>query len=166
MINDLKLEYDWVRRTRDNLFAFLESVPIDIYTLERSDFAYGSLRNIHAHIAFGYLLWVGVMGLEYPRSALERPATDFPDVAAMRERFKQVDAILDEAFERFSDPDAMFTRQYRTETLQLTQRWVIFRPITHEFHHKGRLLALARVFGYTLPPELGAELVGPFGIEG
>ena len=161
-MNDLKLEYDWVRRTRDNLFGFLETLPNDVYTLERDDFAYGSLRNIHAHIAFGYLLWVGVMGLEYARSALERPASDFPDVAAMRGRFKQVDAMLNEAFAKFSDSDAMFTRQYRTETLQLTQRWVIFRPITHEFHHKGQLLALARVTGYPLPPELGAELVGPF----
>ena len=165
MINDLKLEYDWVRRTREQLFTFLETVPSEVYTLERADFAYGSLRNIHAHIAFGYLLWVGVMGLEYPRPALDRPASDFPDVAAMRGRFQQVNAILEEAFAKFNDPDAMFTRQYRDDTLQLTQRWVIFRPITHEFHHKGQLLALARVLGHPLPPELGAELVGPFEAE-
>jgi uncharacterized damage-inducible protein DinB len=154
--------YDWTRRTRENLFAFTDTLPNDIYTLERPDFAYGSIRNIHAHIAFGYLLWVGVMGLGMKRDQLELPAAQIQDSAAMRKRFKTVDAILEEALEKFDDPDAMFERQYREETLKLTQRWVVVRPITHEFHHKGQLLALARVLGHGLPPEMWAELIGPF----
>jgi uncharacterized damage-inducible protein DinB len=159
---DLWLTYDWTRKTRDNLFAFTDTLPNDIYTLEHADFAYGSIRNIHAHVAFGYLLWVGVMGLGMERSNLELPVSRIPDVHAMRERFKVVDAILEEALERFDDPDALFERAYRGEVLQLTQRWVIVRPITHEFHHKGQLLALARVLGHGLPSHMGAELVGPF----
>jgi uncharacterized damage-inducible protein DinB len=159
---ELKLMYDWTRRTREGLFDFLETLPNDVYTLEHPDFAYGSIRNIQAHIAFGYMLWVGVMGLEKPRSSLEMPASALSDVAAMRARFAAVDALLDEALERFHDPDAMFTRQYREETLRLTQRWVVVRPITHEFHHKGQLLALARVLGRGLPQDRWLELVGPF----
>jgi uncharacterized damage-inducible protein DinB len=162
MQTDLATMYDWTRRTRENLFAFTDTLPNDIYTLERPDFAYGSIRNIHAHIAFGYMLWVGVMGLGMKRESLELPAAQIPDAAAMRKRFKTVDAILEEALSKFDDPDAMFERQYREETLKLTQRWVIVRPITHEFHHKGQLLALARVLGHGLPSEMYGELVGPF----
>jgi uncharacterized damage-inducible protein DinB len=159
---DLALMYDWVRRTRQNLLEFTDTLPNEIYTRERPDFAYGSIRNIHAHIAFGYLLWVGVMGLGMKREQLEVPASSIPNSAAMRARFDTVDAILEEALSKFDDPDAMFERQYREETLKLTQRWVIVRPITHEFHHKGQLLALARVLGHGLPPEMYGELVGPF----
>jgi uncharacterized damage-inducible protein DinB len=158
----LALMYGWVKRTREHLFAFTDSLPNDVYTYQHPEFAYGSIRNIHAHIAFGYLLWVGVMGLGYERSILELPAAEIPDAAAMRARFGVVDAILAEALEKFDRPDAMFERTYRTETLQLTQRWTVVRPITHEFHHKGQLLALARLLGHPLPPDGWAELVGPF----
>jgi uncharacterized damage-inducible protein DinB len=154
--------YRLTRQTRQGLFDFLETLPIEVFTREHPDFAYGSLRNIHAHVAFGYMLWVGVMGLGYKRSSLEVPTESINDVAALRARFDAVDAILEEALAKFDDPDVMFTRQYRDETLQLTQRWVIFRPITHEFHHKGQLLALARVLGHPLPPGMYGELVGPF----
>jgi uncharacterized damage-inducible protein DinB len=162
VIADLKLTYDWVRQTRENLFTFTDTIPNDLYALEHSDFAYGSIRNIHAHVAFGYLVWVGVMGLGLERAKLELPAAQIPDAAAMRERFRTVDTILEQALETFDDPDVMFERTYRDEVLKLTQRWVIVRPITHEFHHKGQLLALARVLGHPMPSHMGGELVGPF----
>ncbi len=153
--------YTWTKRTREPLFEFLGTLPSNVLTREQADFAYGSIRNIHAHVAFGYLVWVGVMGLGYPRSSFEMPAESIADVNALRKRFATVDAVLEEALSKFDDPDAMFTRQYRDETLKLTQRWVIVRPITHEFHHKGQLLALARVLGHGMPANMGAELVSP-----
>jgi uncharacterized damage-inducible protein DinB len=162
MTSDLRSLSDWTRKTREQLFTFTEMLPNDIYTLEHPDFAYGSIRNIHAHVAFGHLLWVGVMGLGLERASLELPVAQIPDVNAMRERFKTVDAILERALASFTDPDVLFERTYRGEVLKLTQRWVIVRPITHEFHHKGQLLALARVLGHPMPSYMGGELVGPF----
>ena len=51
MNEDLKIMYDLTRRTREVLLEFTESLPNEIYVLERPDFAYGSIRNIHAHVA-------------------------------------------------------------------------------------------------------------------
>ncbi len=96
--------YDWVKQTREHLLSFTDALPNDVYTLEHPEFAYGSIRNIQAHIAFGYLLWVGVMGLGYERAILELPAAEIPDAAAMRTRFGVVDAILAEALEKFDSP--------------------------------------------------------------
>ena len=162
MSTDLTLMYDWTRRTREHLFAFLETLPVDVFTLEHPDFAYGSIRNIHAHVAFGYLVWVGVVGLGLERAKLELAPTRIPDVQAMRERFKTVDGIVAEALEQFHTPDEMFERDVRGSRLQLTQRWLLVRPLTHEFHHKGQLLALARILGHPLPEDMGTDLVGPF----
>ncbi len=160
---DLKLTYDWTRRTREELFAFTESLPNEVYTLERPDFAYGSIRNIHAHVAFAYMVWVGVIGLNRDRASFELPADQIPDANAMRERFSAVDALLQEALDAFDRPDEMFEHHHRSgQTLKLTQRWLVVRPITHEFHHKGQLLALARVIGHPLPEDMGSDLVGPF----
>jgi uncharacterized damage-inducible protein DinB len=163
MNTDLRQIYDWTRRTRAHLLDFLDTVPTEIYTLERPDFAYGSIRNIQAHLAFAYMVWVGVVGLNVDRAQLELPAIAIPDSQAMRERFREVDLMLEDAFEKFQNPDAMFEYRNRAgDVLQLTQRWLIVRPITHEFHHKGQLLALARVLGHPLPEHIGTDLVGPF----
>ncbi len=162
MDNALNLSYNWTRRTREVLLEFTDSLAVDVYTLERPDFAYGSIRNIHAHIAFCYLYWVGVAGLGYDAAKLRIPDDQIPDVAAMRQRFKFVDSVMDEALEKFNNPDEMFVHTHRTGDLKLTQRWLFAHPITHEFHHKGQLLALARVLGHPLPGNIDTDLILPF----
>ena len=162
MNDDLKLMYDWVRRTREVLFTFTDSLPNEIYTLERKDFAYGSIRNIHAHVAGCYLYWLGNVGLKHDRAKLELADEKIPDVSAMRERFKFVDKIVAEALEKFENPDAVLEHQQSGGVEKLTQRWLIVHPITHEFHHKGQLLALARVLEHPLPAGVDTDLVLPF----
>jgi uncharacterized damage-inducible protein DinB len=161
MNDDLKLTYDLVRRTREVLLEFTESLPSEIYILERPDFAYGSIRNIHAHVAFCYLAWAGV-ALGYKRENLIVPADQISDAKTMRERFGFVDEIVIEALEKFTTPDEPLEFQHRSGPLKVTQRWLLLHPITHEFHHKGQLLALARVLEHPLPGNMDTDLVLPF----
>ena len=161
MNEDLKIMYDLTRRTREVLLEFTESLPNEIYVLERPDFAYGSIRNIHAHVAFCYLAWVGV-ALGYKRENLIVPAEQILDASAMRERFKLVDSIVNEALEKFTTPDEPLEFLHRSGNLKLTQRWLLLHPITHEFHHKGQLLALARILEHPLPGNVDTDLVLPF----
>ncbi len=161
MNQDLKTMYDLVRRTRNVLLEFTESLPNNIYILERPDFAYGSIRNIHAHVAFCYLAWVGV-ALGYKRENLIVPAEQILDAKAMRERFKFVDNTVEEALEKFRTPDEPLEFQHRSGPLKVTQRWLLLHPITHEFHHKGQLLALARILEHPLPGNVDTDLVLPF----
>jgi uncharacterized damage-inducible protein DinB len=160
MNDDLKLMYNWVKRTRETLFEYTESLPNDVYTLERTDFAYGSIRNIHAHVAECYLWWVGHVGLKHEWVDFE--ASSIPDVRAMRQKFLEVDAVLEEAFQEFDRLDTAFAfERPGRDTLQVTQRWLIMHPVTHEFHHKGQLLALGRALGHPLPPSGDTDLVLP-----
>jgi uncharacterized damage-inducible protein DinB len=161
MNEDLKTMYDLVRRTREVLLEFTQSLPVEIYLLERPDFAYGSIRNIHAHVAFCYLAWVGV-ALGYKREDLIVPDDQIVDAKAMRERFKFVDNIVNEALEKFTTPDEPLEFQHRSGPLKVSQRWLLLHPITHEFHHKGQLLALARVLEHPLPGDADTDLVLPF----
>jgi uncharacterized damage-inducible protein DinB len=160
MDTSLPLMYNWVKRTRELLFEFLETLPNDVYTQEHPDFAYGSLRNIQAHVVGCYTFWVGQIGskLEIDRAAFD----NIPDVATMRKKFLEMDAILEAAFTNFTDLDTIFeiVRPNR-DTLMVSQRWLIMHPITHEFHHKGQFLALARVLGHPIPSHMDADLVLP-----
>ena len=158
----LILMYDWVRRSREVLFEYTEGLSDEIYTLEHSDFAYGSIRNIHAHVAGCYQFWVGQMGLQQNITLFDEPASSIPDPKSMRAAFAQVDAMLEEAFEKFQrwDEPLKLVRPGR-DTLMVSQRWLITHPITHEFHHKGQLLALGRVLGHPLPSGVDTDLVLP-----
>lgn len=98
MNQDLRSLYTWVRRTREVLFDYTQHLPLEIYTLERPDFGFGSIRNLHAHVADCYLWWVGQAGLDLDPRLI-------PDTAAMRGLFAQVDQVVGEALGRFSDLD-------------------------------------------------------------
>jgi uncharacterized damage-inducible protein DinB len=162
MNDELKLMYGWVHRTREVLFSFTDSLPSEIYTLERPDFAYGSIRNIHAHVADCYLYWVGSLGLKYNEAKLLIPKEQITDSKTMRERFAFVDSIVTQALETFDNLDAKLEHQQQHGVEILSQRWLIVHPITHEFHHKGQLLALARVLEHPLPAGKFMDLVMPF----
>ena len=161
-MDPLILMYDWVRRTREVLFEYTDSLPNKVYTLEHPDFAYGSIRNIQAHVAGCYQFWVGAMGLQQTISYVDEPASSLTDAKSMRAAFAKVDLMLEEAFSRFQSLDAPLevVRPGR-DTLMVSQRWLIVHPITHEFHHKGQLLALGRVLGHPLPSGMDTDLVLP-----
>jgi uncharacterized damage-inducible protein DinB len=154
--------YDWVKRTREDVFAYTESLPNETYLREHPGFPYGSIRDLHAHIAYAYLWWVGRYGLNLEPFQQQAETALITDVAAMRNKFLEVDAILEQAFEKFDklDEPLEVIRPGRDQ-LMVTQRWLIVRPITHEFHHGGQLLMLGRLLGHPLPEDMGTDLVLP-----
>lgn len=161
MNDDLRLIYRWTRGSRERVFAWAESLPPNLYTQEHPDFAYGSLRNIQAHILVCYRVWVGDCGLKLQNWQPRLAAATIPDVQAMRTAFAEVDRILEVAFDEFGELDAPLDIQHRDKPLTVTQRWLIMHPLTHEFHHKGQLLALGRVWGHPYPAGPDTDLVLP-----
>ncbi len=180
----LPLMYDWVKRTREKLFEYTESLPNKMYLQEQPGLPSSSLRDIHAHVANMYEWFIGrfYMGVEpyqqqlaaLPPSevathaarteaiiALERAETlRLTDVSAMRRKFLEVDTLLERAFETFDGLDEPFeiTRASGRRTV-VTQRWLLVSNITHEFHHKGQMLAFGRALGYPLPESIETDMV-------
>ena len=154
---DLETLYRLNQRTRDSVLEWLGTLPSDAFNAQREDFAYGSLNAIYTHIADCYLHWVAGVGLGELGS--ERSVNT---VAELREVFAQVDDAVLQAISVFEDWDEPLTytsSSGRTELL--TRRWLILHPITHEFHHKGQALALARVLGHPHPGQPDTDLVTP-----
>ena len=159
MNDDLRGFYRLIQGSRERVFAWAESLPPGVYTRRHPDFAYGSVRNIHAHVADCYLAWIGErgLGLDVP----ELGAAELPDVAAMRKRYAEVDAVVERALGEFTDLDAPISIPHRDGTLEVTRRWLLLHPFTHEFHHKGQALALGRVLGHPYPPGPDTDLLLP-----
>lgn len=157
MNQDLTTFYSLVRRTREGVLDWLESLPEGVFTVKHDAFAYGSLRAVHTHVADCYLWWVGTVGL-----GREESEAEVNDICGLREVFGKVDATVLEALETFTTLDDPFTWTSPSgSTHTLTRRWLILHTITHEFHHKGQALALARVLGHPHPGTPDTDLVAP-----
>ena len=157
MNQDLRTFYDLTQRTRAKVLDWLEALPPDVFTKHNSSFAYGSLSAIQAHVAECYLWWVGTVGL-----GAKEPVVKADDVRALRETFAEVDATVLAALDSFTNVDAPFVWTSSSgKDVTLSRRWLILHPITHEFHHKGQDLALARAMGYPHPGRPDTDLADP-----
>lgn len=149
--------YDLARRTRSGVLDWLDTLPHEVFVGQHDNFGHGSLRAVYEHIADTYLWWTGSVGLGRPETEIH-----VEDVAGLREAFAQVDATVPEALETFDSLDEPIGwNAALNKTSGLTQRWLILHPVTHEFHHKGQALALARVLGYPHPGKPDTDLVDP-----
>lgn len=186
MDTSLPLTYEWVKRTREYLFEYTETLPNEIYLQDQPGLPASSLRDIHAHVANMYEWFVGRFYMEiepYQQllSALppEEVATHearveaiialesaetlrVTDVAAMRAKFREVDALVEralETFDRLDEPFEITKASGRKDVV--TQRWLMMAQITHEFHHKGQMLAYGRELGFPLPDNMATDMALP-----
>ena len=157
MNQDLRTFYDLTKRTRAKVLNWLETLPPNVFTMQDDSFAYGSLNAIQAHVAETYLWWVGTVGL-----GADEPTVEVDDVRTLRTVFAEVDAAVSKALNSFTDLDApLIWTSPSGEDITLSRRWLILHPITHEFHHKGQALALARAIGHPHPGEPDTDLADP-----
>jgi uncharacterized damage-inducible protein DinB len=153
----LEIFYALARRTRAGVLDWLEELPPEVVGRRDDRFAFASLGAIYAHVAQTYLKWVGRVGM-----GREPVQVDARDAAGLRRAFADVDATVEEALAGFTDWDAPFPWVQPDGTeLRVTRRWLILHPVTHEFHHKGQALALARVLGHPHPGTPDTDLVEP-----
>ena len=149
--------YAIARRTRAGVLDWLESLPHDVFVQQHDGFAHGSLRAIFEHIADTHLWWTGSVGLGLPE-----PDTHVEDVVGLRKVFDRVDTVGQQALESFTNLDEpLGWNEALGKESELTRRWLILHSVTHEFHHKGQALALARMLGYPHPGKPDTDLVDP-----
>ena len=158
MNDDLTTLYRLVQRTRARVLGWLDTLPPGALTEQRPDFAFGSLDRVYAHVADCYLWWLGTVGFGRERMEFEGGS-----VGALRDAFRVVDAVVEEALATFEDLDApMHWTAPEGHQEVLSRRWLLLHPITHEFHHKGQALALARALGHPHHGAPDTDLVAPY----
>ena len=158
MNQDLRAFYAMVTATRAGVLDWLDSLPEGVLTQRDERFAFGSLTAIFAHVADTYVGWVGTVGLGDPDERVQAAS-----VGELRAAFDRVDATVARALDAFATTDAPVTRVDPRwgATSRYDRRWLLLHPITHEFHHKGQALALARVLGQPHPGQPDTDLLPP-----
>lgn len=147
-------QYDWIQRTRELLFRYCETLSPTDYVKELENFGGDSIRNLHAHVADCYRVWLGNRALGKPLPGIKPESVT--NVQEMRNIFLETDMLVREFLDAFQDK---WNPAYqRGENAEYTPLWLFTHTVTHEFHHKGQIVKIGRQLGY-IPPD--TDLIEP-----
>lgn len=165
MLEILRQQYDWIRSARQNMFAFLEELPPRILHQPVPEFGRGTIIRTHLHVVDGYRFWLGSFAFKKinEHKDISVHEIESADVEYVREKFAEVDEImqqyLNEYRDRWFEPivqDESWQGYPKTPTPLL----LLTHAETHEFHHKGQIVSMARHLG--CPPPADDRLGGLF----
>lgn len=110
-----------------------------------------TISYMYVHIANTYLAWAGNFALNGSSTYYDQ---DVPlDMSQVRNLFAKVDKIMEHFITRFTADPTEPVKGYKWPEIYIeTDAYAIFtHVITHEFHHKGQAMTMARLLGHTPP---------------
>ncbi|MGN4632630.1 DinB family protein [Bacillus cereus group sp. MYBK34-1] len=157
MLHILKQQYNLISSTRETLFSFLEEIPVEKLHSTVSNFGSGSIIKTHIHVADCYRYWLGSFASKQKRADFSF-ASDYEiehaNVEKVRARFKLVDETVQHFLDEYNDrwlENIANEVKWQKEPWSTTPLWLLTHTETHEFHHKGQIVSMARHLGYTPP---------------
>lgn len=165
MMEVLKQQYDFIKVTRQTLFTFLEEIPAQQLHETVHGFGRSSILRTHIHAADCYRYWLGSFAAGQKRrdfAFTSDEEIEHATVITAREKFELVDDIVERFLTEFQS--RWFERianevKWQEEPWVTTPLWLLTHAETHEFHHKGQIVSMARILGYAPPDTDLAEPV-------
>ncbi|WP_144560360.1 DinB family protein [Shouchella miscanthi] len=151
-MNNYKVQYDLVRRSRDLLFTYCESMKPSDYLKKVERLGEHSIPSLHCHVSDAYRIWIGKRALG--KSVEKTPPQKITSVEQMRKVFHKTDEIVYEFLENFTaDWNQASQDTWNSNSAELTELWLFTHTVTHEFHHRGQIVKIGQQLGYK-PPKL------------
>jgi len=145
----LSIQYDLVKGARGALFAYCATTGEDFFKPVQT-FNNNSIRDLLVHIINTYISWLDNFGLDGSRAFHNNE--DAQTLYQIKTMFDEVDLMVNDLLEKYSDNyQSSVTKHIERKgiTLTLSPLQLFTHVITHEFHHKGQILTMSRLLGYT-----------------
>lgn len=149
-----QLEYEWVKKTRQILLDQCKELNEDDFTKE-FEFGFQSIRDSLVHVAGCYHAWLGSFVLSKTSSPLlTKEVIQTMQVGDIERYFQEADRYVEEVIESFTDTFDQFIEKEPSwkangQVIGKTPRQLLIHSITHEFHHKGQIVAMLRLLNHT-----------------
>jgi len=151
MVTLLLKQYDLIRGSREVVLSFIENqVNEDLHTPVPA-FDGKTIRYFLVHNADCYLHWLAYFALKQPEKEIYNE--DFKTVDLIRGLYGKVDELITlflETFESTLDVPVIGMHN-RCGEVSVTPLQLFTHVTTHEFHHKGQMMTMCRLLGYTPP---------------
>lgn len=142
-------QYELVQSSRKMVLDFCESFREGDYTRGLT-FDAKSICNLHVHTANTYQGWI--MTIARKLQVERYKDSDYQSIYSVKKLFQQIDDIV---LNFIHDSSHCWLEaleaEIRNKNYSLTHAQIFTHVITHEFHHKGQILMLARQMGYAPP---------------
>jgi len=149
MYKTLTQQYQLIISARHALFAYCKSLqPADLLK-PVPEFNNSSISRLLVHNANTYVHWLAKVGLQKPDVYFEDNSRSMEDIEKI---FGQIDEVVNDFLKEFEyvlDTIAIFNIPGKDIQLNLSPLQLFTHVITHEFHHKGQILSMSRLLGYT-----------------
>lgn len=150
MIDLLKQQYNFICSAREVELSFLKGFSDAQLIDPVSAFNNKTLIYFAVHINQVYIHWIGKFALESDMAYIDEES--IKSMAQIVELFDETNLLMGRFFETFAahlhkEIDKDFSgKKIKTSALEL-----FTHVITHEFHHKGQIMTMARLLGKTPP---------------
>lgn len=145
------LDYHYSRR--EQVYAFIATLTPEEFTRDMQA-GWKNIRSTLMHCLEAEVFW-----MEHGLQKRDRPDWDFrlyPDIAAVRQKAAAVRAGTEALVQRLTEEDLVREASIRfssgTEFSYSIGRCFL-HVITHDTHHRGQVMLMARQMGHT-PPEI------------
>ncbi|MCF6411575.1 DinB family protein [Pseudalkalibacillus salsuginis] len=146
-------EYEWVKENREVLLDFCSKIDPNDFTREMV-FGWQNVRDTLVHVANCYHAWLGSFVLLQTKKPIT-PRENLPAIGMeeIRVLFGNADTYVNEVLESYAlkwDEPIVQPIPWResSEAISMTPRKLLMHTVTHEYHHKGQIMAMARQMGY------------------
>jgi len=148
----LEQQYELVKGSREVVFQFCEKFSPEEYTKEINGIGRGSVRNLQVHIAYTYIYWLAEFAMK--QSPSFPPYDTYKDFKSAIRVYENADKVVYQFIEKFKENlGLMFsgTSSSTKKNISVGALELFTHVITHEFHHKGQMMSMGRMLGYTPP---------------
>jgi uncharacterized damage-inducible protein DinB len=145
----LQMQYELVKESRAVLFEYGRTISSPDFIKTSNSFGRGcSIRNLLVHNANTYEYWIGMQSLKKKMDFT--PYSTCESIEEVVDLFLTIDDLMMEFFHHFDKAENKEIVYQRNDISHSTSPIKVFtHVITHEFHHKGQILSLSRLLGYT-----------------
>jgi len=147
----LKQQYRIIKGSREVVLNYCQSIKFEDLTKSIESFNKNSVCYLLLHIANTYKFWLKrfTSGQEFEYFTEEKTKS----VNDIRKAFNEVNTLVDEFLNKYSDRNTPIEGEifWLKKNMTYTVLQLFTHVITHEFHHKGQIMTMSRLLGYTPP---------------
>lgn len=147
----LKQQYAFIVDARSVLLDYCRAVRPEDFIRPNDSFGNGgSMRNLLVHVANSYEAWIVLRAFRQPFTRLK--SDQYNNMNDIENLFSEVNKVMAMFLEQTNDWGRIIP--YEVDgTKKTTDPFRLFSHVTtHEFHHKGQIVAIGRSLGY-IPPD-------------
>ena len=142
-------QYELVKGARGALLNYCETIQEADLSKPVESFGNSAIRNMLVHNANVYLHWI-LKFAQNEEASYYKPE-DYANIEQIKELYENVNRLVESYFGKQTDTTEITTvsGNVRNSVMKVNLLTLFTHVITHEFHHKGQILTMSRLLGYT-----------------